>query len=158
MEELKENVTKEETQKQDDRTEIVDVRDYKVILDMIKEVDDQYNMISDVLIRHIQSEYGLNKETIDDILFITEEKIQEMDEDEIRQFLENHIDHKHAIFAYTGTFKTDKDVRKIMMDVKEKSLTLLNAKRECQKMKEESNDILKDYFNYLSSDTAKENR
>lgn len=206
----------------------VSAKDYKMMIDMIKEMDEQYNALRDIYATNIMNSYGIKASILDDIIVYTNESIDNAPYDELCMFLSNYIENKNDLLEVYGekvvvkgevddkirasiicralanklkenakysmheeyvlnkdkedndnnteeateeltrnTIVTDSDdntysvtqiIRNIMKDIKESSLAVLNAKVEAEKLKKESESIINEYLNYMSSSTVQEKR
>lgn len=128
----------------------VSASDYKYVIDLIREAEEQYKSIESVTKNMIVNEYGLNVAIIENILPYKKEDIPEMDIEEIKSFLS-----KYAIDA-RYEYADDERLRIVMNTVKDASLVLLSSKMELSELKEDSNDILNEYFNYMNSNKVRE--
>ena len=129
--------------------------DYKVILDMIKEMDDQFKMIKESLENMVRDTYGLKPDVLNMILPYEKSDIPNLVKDDIREFLS-----RYTIEPDDDSYRTmdEEELLEIMTSVKDASLLILSSEAESKKIKEDSNDVLKDYFNYMSSDKVKKVR
>ena len=130
-------------------------KDYKLIIDLIKTMNSEYNSLLDTVTDNLYNEYGLKKSVIENILPYDNEAIASMDFEALREFL-----HDNAIDSRYDSFTPDKteDYRKIVKTVKSSSIVVNSSKMELKKLKDESEDILQEYFTYMSSDRIKQNR
>ena len=130
-------------------------KDYKLIIDLIKTMNSEYNSLLDTVTDNLYNEYGLKKSVIENILPYDNEAIASMDFEALREFL-----HDNAIDSRYNSFTPDKteDYRKIVKTVKSSSIVVNSSKMELKKLKDESEDILQEYFTYMSSDRIKQNR
>lgn len=129
--------------------------DYKIIIDMIKEVDEQYKSLKESLDTMVNSTYGVKSIILDKILPYVKEEIANLSDTEIRDFLNKYlIDNEDNRYN-----EMEKDeLIEVMTSIKSASLVLLTTKKEADELKESSNDLLKDYFNYMTSDKIKKSR
>ena len=129
-------------------------KDYKVIIDMIKEVEDQYKTMKETLSSLMNNTYGLKPEVLEMVLPYAKEEIPTLKDEQITEFLNKYIISEDN--TYTGK---DREVLvETMTSVKDASLVLLATKKEADEIKESSNDVLKDYFNFMTSDKIKKMR
>lgn len=128
------------------------IKDYKIIIDMLHEMDDQYKILEEQTKHLITEEYGYNEGIIDAILKYNKNDIVNLDESEIRDFMITYANKDKVIQVYD---KSKEELINDMEIIKDATLVLLSAKVEKDNLKAESSDILKDYFNYMSSDKVK---
>ena len=149
---VNEEVVTEEAEATEEITESVSASDYKVIISMIKEMEDQYEMTEKSVRNAMETKYRLRPDVLDMILPYELDAIKDLEDDVIREFLT-----RNCIFRDDTTYNTlpKASLVKVMTSVKEASLTLLNTKAEADKLKSESADVLREYFNYMSSDKVK---
>lgn len=122
----------------------VDPKQYRLILDMIKEVEDSYNAFKVSASSRINT-MGLSDTIIEAILPYEEDKINSIDVSEIRDVINNN---KTTMDVDS---KSDDELVELFKEIKKMQLLLLTSRRDVEKLKAESNETLKDYFNYLSS-------
>ena len=127
--------------------------DYKFIIDMIKEMEEQYKLLKDVALSQAEVRFNLTKDVYTGIIPITEDDIKTMTESEMKKFLSKYLIEDQQLPA-----NNDDEVRNIMTELKTMSLQLLSSKKDIDDIKKESNNMMKDYFNYLSSPMAQEKR
>lgn len=127
--------------------------DYKFIIDMIKEMEEQYKLLKDVALSQAEVRFNLTKDVYTGIIPITEDDIKTMTGSEMKEFLSKYLIEDQQLPA-----NNDDEVRNIMTELKTMSLQLLSSKKDIDDIKKESNNMMKDYFNYLSSPMAQEKR
>lgn len=123
-------------------------QDYSIIRDMMKEMDEWNKMLKDETHSILKNNYGLTNFAIFDIIPYTDEKIDNMTIEEIKDFIEKHRD---TSVQNIPEIETLEDGIKLMKEVKTLQMNLYSAEQEASKLKEQSQDILNDYFEYLSS-------
>lgn len=123
---------------------------YKVIVDLINEMEDQYKTLKSLGEETIHAAYDLKPETLIDIIPITENDIKEMSKEDATKFLKAH--------KYNININDEHDPLEVMDAVKETSLNILSAKIEADNIRKDSKEVLEEYFNYASSSKAKEIR
>ena len=128
--------------------ETVNPQDYSVIKDMMKEMEDWNKMLKDETHSILKNSYGLTNFAIMGIIPYSDEKIENMTLEEVHAFIEKYKDHS---VNYIPEIETVEDGIKMMKEVKELQMNLYTAEQESAKLKEQSNDILNEYFEYLSS-------
>ena len=131
------------------------LEEYKLIIEMLKEAESQYKEMKKSMESTVEYTYGLKSEVLETILPYEIDSIPEMDINEMREFLNTYL-----INTSTNKYNDmeEEELRKEFKCVKEISLLLLKSKEETKKLKEESNEILNEYMNYMSSDKIKEAR
>lgn len=191
-------------------------KDYKMMIDMIKEMDEQYNFLRDLYVTNIKNSYGMKASILDDIIVYTKESIDDASYDELCKFLANYIEdpellkecyiknenkettydfalctalinnikenEKHelnevhepneeenkednnearkyiTIDSEGNTYDDLQIIKNIMKDIKESSLAILTAKVEAEKLKKDSESIINEYLNFMSSSTVQKKR
>jgi hypothetical protein len=123
-------------------------KDYSVIRDMMKEMDDWNKMLKDETHSILKNSYGLTNFAVLGIIPYTDEKIEAMTLEDVHAFVEKYKDHT---VTHIDPVETLEDGIKMMKEVKELQMNLYSAEEEASKLKEQSHDILNDYFEYLSS-------
>jgi hypothetical protein len=144
-----EQVTDTPATMEDDTPETtrVNPQDYTVIRDMIKEMEDWNNMLKEETHSILKHNYGLTNFAIVGIIPYTPTMIESMTLDDINAFVEKYKDST----TDSHTFDTLEDGIAMMKEVKELQMNLYNAEQETTKLKNESQVILHDYFEFLSS-------
>ena len=130
-------------------------KDYSVIRDMLKEMEDWNKMLQDETHSILKNNYGLTNFAIFGIIPFTDEKIESMTMEEIKTFIETYKDQN---VNNVPELETLEDGIKYMKEVKDLQMNLYAADQETNKLKAESQDILNDYLNYLSSPEVVEAR
>jgi hypothetical protein len=103
----------------------------------------------------VKNTYGLKPDVLDMILPYNKDDIPNLDSEVIRDFLNKYI------LDETDTRYTEmlgEGLVQVMTEVKDASLVILSTKKEADEIKESSADVLKEYFNYMSSDRVKKSR
>ena len=167
--ELEEVLEEEIGEEIDDTSEAtMNPSDYKVIVDLVKEMQSQYQTLKEFSQTRIKADYGLKPEILQDIISLTKEDIKEISLEDGRSYLEKYMEEPELVdkvIEENQITEEDMDnytevgsVRHILLDVKEDSMNLYSAQKEIKKLKTESADILNEYFTYLSSNEAQEQR
>lgn len=165
-EEIKTEEVLEETDEEDEE-ESLSPENYKAIIDMIKEMESEYKMLKEITSIHVNSQYGLSSDVLTRILPLTEEYIKnEMTMEEMEDFLEKNkenvlIDIRviGAIIIKTSTEDEEMETintledayRYLLLDIKRDSMTLFNTEKSIKDLRDQSSDVLKEYFTYYSS-------
>ena len=132
--------------------------DYRVIIDMIREADDYHKMMIETTHSLVKDTFNLNPEVLDYVLRYDKSEIENLDTEEIRNFLDSYsLPEESADVRKIKDMDRDELVKALTV-IKDASLTLLASQQEVQSLKKESNDVLNEYFNYMSSDKIKESR
>ena len=150
-----EEKTSEEVVSEEETSNEPSPSDYKIIVSMVREMEDQYAAVEESLHNAMKSKYRLNPDVLDMILPYELESIKDLDVEEMRDFLT-----KNCIYRddRTYTHKSKSELVKIMTTIKEASLSLLTTKMEADNIRKESSEVLQEYFNYMSSDKVKKSR
>ena len=90
--EIKEEVTNEFEEKKD----VVTPEDYKLIRDMMKDMDEWNETLNKYSINSLHHDYGLSTDIFVTIGMISEEKIKEMTLEEIKEFFNKNADPKYV--------------------------------------------------------------
>lgn len=133
-------------------------QDYTVIRDMMKEMDEWNKMLKDETHSILKNTYGLTNFAVVGIIPYTDEKIESMTLDEIKQFFNKYSDQNTKHVYEIATLE---DGIQAMKEIKDLQMNLYTAEQESDKLKAQSQDILNDYFEYLSSpevSAARKNR
>ena len=162
------NTNINETQDQKNHSE--SPMDYKLIVDMVKEMENHYKMCEDLVSTSIGSNFGVDKSVLEKMLAYTIDDIDNMSHDEICDIFNKYslpdtnsidtiIKNKDILTAFINEDASDDDVLKAALkSLKKESVQLYSLKSESDSIREESRDILNEYINYASSDKAKEMR
>ena len=133
----------------------VSPQDYAVMRDMMKEMDEWNRMLKDETHSILKNTYGLTNFAILGIIPYTDEKIESMTLEDVKEFFEKFKDENtHTNLA----IETVEDGIRYMKEIKELQMNLYSAEQEAAKLKEQSQDILNDYFEYLNSPKVVEAR
>ena len=128
-------------------------KDYKLIIDMIHEMDEQYKILRDSAESTIKNTFGLNPEILDIMIKYTKDEIPNLSNEDIKDFIKEFYTGDSIKEEYNS--KSSEELHKIMSEIKDMSLMILSAQESANQLKEESKDILNDYFQYMSSDKVK---
>ena len=145
-EEVVENTTEEKSS--------FNPQDYSIIRDMMKEMDEWNKTLKDETHSILKNNYGLTNFAVVGIIPYTDEKIENMTLDDINAFIEKYKD----VNVSHIKVETLEDGIKMMKEVKELQMNLYTAEQEASQLKSQSQDILNDYFEYLSSPEVVEAR
>lgn len=154
--------------------------DAKIIAELMKEVADNRKMYLEYASDLIAEEYGLTSSALEDILSIRSsdiEKIKDNDAEMISKsslFMLNHLYSSACDTAssdevsenvMTVSKTTSEEIAtdtnrlyEIMHRVKEMNLELVKFDYQTQKIQEDTEDILEDYYHFLSSDEVRNAR
>ena len=147
-------VDKEEMDNEIEKTEgQFNPKDYKVIIDLIKTMTEEYNTLVDTVTNTLHDDYGLNKLCVESILPYDNDQIKNMSIDDIKEFLVSN-----SIDRYNELTEDEDHYRKIMDIIKNSSVMINSSRMELKNLKEESQDILKEYFTFMSSDKVRQQR
>ena len=154
--EIKNEVVENETTTNETEENVVmGPNDYSVIRDMLKEMESWNKMLQDETHSILKTSYGLSNFAMVGIIPFTEEKINSMTMEDVNEFIEKYRDHN---VNNVPELKTLEEAINFMKEVKDLQMNLYEADQETNKLKEESNNILNDYLNYLSSPEVVEAR
>ena len=104
--------------------------DYKFIIDMIKEMEEQYKLLKDVALSQAEVRFNLTKDVYTGIIPITEDDIKTMTVSEMKEFLSKYLIEDQQLPA-----NNDDEVRNIMTELKTMSLQLLSSKKDIDDIK-----------------------
>ena len=82
------NVTEEKVGK-------VDPKDYKIIRDMIKEMDDWNHMLYDETVSILSTSYGLKETALFGIAKLNDEEIEQITEEQVNEFYTTYGSKEH---------------------------------------------------------------
>ena len=127
--------------------------DYKLMVDMIKEMDQQYKDFQTSISENIKESYGIKPSIMEDFITIKKSDITMENVAAIRVFLANHAIDEEARKKYEGDEKiSDEDVLEVANTLKGGSNILLESKQQADEVRRDAKPILDEYFSYLSSD------
>ena len=143
--------------------------DYKIMVDLLKEAEEQYKTLTQFYEEYIKTQYVLDPKILNAILPITKQDIENMDVRQMIAFLgdfrkpgedQDGIDQIAAIYKMmTETSETpEEDLRSIIEDVKSASMAIYSQKRTLDKIKDQSTKVLDEYINYMNSNRVKKAR
>lgn len=138
--------------------------EYRVIMDMIKEVDSQYEMLKSFTESMIENSYGLKASIIYTLIGYFQEDIDYMTLEECKELLTKFGNEENTERIINENIKEDvtgdelESARYIISEIKKAQLSLMNTKFEADQIKSESEEIIQDYMNYLSSPKVQEYR
>lgn len=142
-------------------------KDYKVIIDMTKEMEEQYKMFKELIVSSIRDTYFVNEGILEAMIPYTMEYIAEMDIELMREFI-----NKYSISETPATQeivsnaisneeseefnKTDAEIiREAFIRIKEQSIQLYTMKSEVDNIRKDSKSILNEYIEYASSEKVR---
>lgn len=139
-------------------------KDYKIMIDLLNELNEQYKSLKSFYEDYIKKSYNLDPKILNDILPITKADIEGMNIDAMIDFISDYhecgvdgVQNIYEMMAVTSDHPKD-DFRDIIMDIKQSSMTIYTQKREMDHIRKESNKVLDEYMNYMSSDVVKKSR
>lgn len=144
--------------------------DYKLIVDMVKEMESNYKMCKDMITSAIASNFSLDEAILEKMLTYTNEDIDNMSDTDIRELLTKYslpgTDSPSVILETRKSLNSDNEenvsdedaLREAVKSIKKESVDLYSLKAESDSIKDESQEILNDYINYATSDKIKEKR
>lgn len=165
MSEENKNTNIEETE-----TSTRSVKDYKVIIDMTREMEEQYKMFKDLVVTSIRDNYGVEEDILEALIPYTKEYVSEMDIDIIRNFINKYsatdtpatqviVSNAKADEEGPDSNKTDVEIiREAFINIKEQSIQLFTMKSEVEGIRNDSQSILKEYIEYASSEKVRVKR
>ena len=137
---------------------------YKQIIDLMRELDSQYKSMREIVTANITGNFNLDISVLDNILPIKLEDCDTLPVEELKEFLstygseentENLIETYIESAQEPNNVTEEEAVRFIMKEVKQSSLTLLETKANCDEIRNDAEEILNEYYNYISSPKAK---
>lgn len=131
-------------------TKTTNPTDYKLIVDMMKEMDEQYKFLKQMGEDTIRTAYNLKPDVLIAVIPLTDEDIEKMSDEEISEFVSQYILNPNE--------STSDNLQEMMKEIKKTSMSIFSAKAEAEEIRKESETILNDYFNYLSSPKIQEHR
>ena len=121
---------------------------YSLIRDMLKEMKDYQKMMEDETRNILHRNYHLSDEVMVPLTFISKSKIDEMSLDEINKFFDKHVYQNSTSIEYDDV----EEARLAMHEIKKLQYNLMEVENEYKKIQADSNDILNDYAEFLSSE------
>ena len=135
---------------------------YKQIIELMRELDSQYKTMQEIVTANITGNFNLDISVLDNILPIKLEDCDTLPVEELKEFLSTYGSEENTesliktfIEASEKEITEENAVRAIMKEVKQSSLTLLETKANCDEVRDNAEEILNDYYNYISSPKAK---
>ena len=125
--------------------------DYKLLLDLIKEMEQWEQFLYNSLKDSLDHAYGLNSDFIMKISLCSDAKIDEMTHDELVEFITPHL-MKSRKQAEDFMNQSDEEIKKSLHLIKEKQMDIYHANQETEDIKKQSDEIMNEYLNYLYSD------
>lgn len=148
----------EENKNIENTEEKISASDYKIILDMVNEVNSQYTVLKDTLENQMSTMYGLKPEILEKIIPYPIDEIELMSVKEMHDFISKYmIVENPKVKDYLDSDKVD-ELRDVLKLVKESSIVLYTTKTEADDIKKSSSEVLKEYFNYMNSDRLAKSR
>ena len=133
------------------------IKNYRLIMDTIKEVDEQCLFIEKFATDNIVNTYHVSPKIFPDIIKYDIDNIPDTDPNELREFMNRYYEDQYKQSAPLEDMP-DHVIADAMYAIKKASLMVLSAKRDAQKVKENTAEVFSDYVNYLSSDEVKKSR
>lgn len=121
---------------------------YSLIRDMMKEMKEYQKMMEDETRNILHRNYHLSDEVMVPLAFISKSKIDEMSLDEINKFFDKHVYQNSTSMEYDDV----EEARLAMHEIKKLQYNLMEVENEYKKIQADSNDILNDYAEFLSSE------
>lgn len=131
----------------------VDGNSFKMTMDAIKEMKDWFKVLTETTTNHLNEEFKLKESILEDIIPFEKDSLPSTDVEEIRDFLSSHS-LEDNLYEVMDEIK----LRDTMLEVKNMSLLILSSRKESENIYKESEEIMKEYYNYMSSDKIKEVR
>ena len=146
--------------------------DYKVLIDMIHESEDQLKLLEDFANNRMKTHFHMDPSILDNILTLTEEAIHEISLEDGKAFLIRHYnetDEEKELTKLIEDYQFPDDpseenisqkeaIRQILLDIKEDSMSIYQVREQLKSLISESNDILKEYNEYLGSSEVRTKR
>lgn len=158
-------VTEEEMDEEEDYSS---PEDYKLIIDMLKQMDEQYDTLKEYTHSHVRNEYALNPDILTNILGYTEEDIKEKMSlkdmvDFVKPYVDPIADINIIIQEIVKNSEKEENIntvedgyRKMLLDIKEDSMTIYDMESKIKELRAQTSDILKEYFAYSSSNAVRQ--
>lgn len=142
--------------------------EYKMLVDLIKEMEEMYLTLKEQTESQIQDSFYMKPEILDAVLHISNEDIPELSYDECEEIFKTYAIDDTSIVKLLDNYRRPDEDSEYLSDVgvyryvlnllNDLQITLMSSKKEMESLKDESSEILNDFVNYLSSDKVKENR
>ena len=125
--------------------------DYKQVIALINEVDESYKVLKEHVVHNLTLK-NLKESILEAVLPYNINEIDDIDIDELKEVInENSI--RNRVYELT-----DDEAKEIFIMVKENSNLLLSSKIDTEKIKKDSTEVLKEYYNLASTNKVKELR
>lgn len=121
---------------------------YAIIRDMMKEMKDYQKMMEDETRDILHRNYHLSDEVMVPLAFISKSKIDEMSLEEVNDFFAKYVYKNYTSIEYDDV----EEARIAMHEIKKLQYNLMDIENEYKKIQAESNEILNDYAEFLSSE------
>ena len=121
---------------------------YAIIRDMMKEMKDYQKMMEDETRDILHRNYHLSDEVMVPLAFISKSKIYEMTLEEVNDFFAKYVHKNYTSIKYDDV----EEARIAMHEIKKLQYNLMDNENEYKKIQTESNEILNDYAEFLSSE------
>lgn len=121
---------------------------YAIIRDMMKEMKDYQKMMEDETRDILHRNYHLSDEVMVPLAFISKSKIDEMALEEVNDFFAKYVHKNYTAIEYDDV----EEARIAMHEIKKLQYNLMDIENEYKKIQAESNEILNDYAEFLSSE------
>ena len=135
---------------------------YKQIIELMRELDSQYKTMQEIVTANITGNFNLDISVLDNILPIKLEDCDTLPVEELKEFLSTYGSEENTknlietfIEASEKEITEEEAARAIMKEVKQSSLTLLATKANYDDVRNNAEEILNEYYNYISSPKAK---
>lgn len=142
--------------------------EYKMLVDLIKEMEEMYLTLKEQTESQIKDSFYMRPEILDALLHYGIEDIKELPYDTCEEILKLYAIDASSISKLLTEYRKPYEDSENLSDVgvyrhvltllNDLQITLMSSKKEMDSLKDESSEILNDFVNYLSSDKVKESR
>ena len=150
-----EEITPENTEEY--QPEVISPSDYKLLNEMMNEMDDQYKMLRESVISTLDS-YHLTESALDTIMLYSKETIEHMSRADMIEFFSSNTKLEKEDFPLWEKEQTDDDLREILVIVKDSSILYYSTRDDVANFKNSYKDIVNQYLTYISSEKVTEDR
>lgn len=124
---------------------------YKMLLNMIKQMNEQYEFYKKHVYDHLKNDYSLQPSILDVMIAYSDEEIDNLPFSTALKLEEKYSINKTVGVTVEETEEEIKRMRDMYKDIKNLSLSLIKTKQESESIKAEAQEALDEYFKALES-------
>lgn len=126
-------------------------KDYKIIIDLLKEARDDYNLLKDSIMESLNVKYNIKGNPLESILKFSKEEIEKLSVAEVLNYMSKYTDR----FETAPTDKVDEvieEARHAMIVIYDSAIVIFGARKKIEELEKEAGSIVDEYVVYASSD------